>query len=120
MVFSTQTANHPPVCPENKLPPTPPPSYIPSSQPVPSYAIEPSSDEESLEVAARPQTPTPRGEFTARAGNITVLLHEQEFGAGIPTYRQNAIIKGHVELGAQAAVIEVSITVSELSRSIVA
>ncbi|KAI0084723.1 hypothetical protein BDY19DRAFT_517415 [Irpex rosettiformis] len=90
-------------------PSTLPPSYTPSSCSVPPYSTEPSSDEESLEVATRPRTPTPRGVFTAKAGDVTVSLDDQEFGAGIPTYRQNAIIKGHVEIASQAVVTAVSI-----------
>ncbi|KAI0084727.1 hypothetical protein BDY19DRAFT_517629 [Irpex rosettiformis] len=86
--------------------PPPPPSYSPSVSSAPSYAAEPSEDEESLEVAVRPQTPIPRGKFTVKAGDIIVTLHEQEFGAGIPTYRQNAVIKGDVEITpSQGAVI---------------
>ncbi|KAI0341376.1 hypothetical protein BDW22DRAFT_1430046 [Trametopsis cervina] len=75
-----------------------PPSYSPSASAVPPYALEPNEDEESLEVAVRPNTPTPRGKFTVQASGLTVRLHEQEFGAGIPTYRQNAIIKGNIEV----------------------
>ena len=48
-----------------------------------------------------------------------VTLHEQEFGAGIPTYRQNAVIKGDVEITSNSAqrtgatVISVAIRVSQ-------
>lgn len=96
----------------DRHPSTPPPSYTPSLHLVPSYAVEPSEDEESLDTGARPQTPIPCGEFTAKAGDITVSLHEQEFGAGIPTYRQNAIVKGHVEISNRTAVVSVSMKVS--------
>lgn len=96
----------------DRHPPTPPPSYTPSLHSVPSYAVEPSEDEESIDTGGRPQTPIPCGEFTAKAGDITVSLHEQEFGAGIPTYRQNAIVKGHVEISDRTAVVSVSMKVS--------
>ncbi|KAI0688376.1 hypothetical protein BC835DRAFT_313181 [Cytidiella melzeri] len=85
-------------------PVTPPPSYSPSLTSVPSYAIQPSEDELSLETSGRSQSPIPCGEFTVKTGNLTVTLHEQEFGAGIPTYRQNAIIKGSVAVGEHAAI----------------
>ena len=99
--------------------PTPPPSYSPSISSTPSYTAEPSSDEESLELANRPRTPIPRGKFTVNAGGIVVTLHEQEFGAGIPTYRQNAVIKGDVEITPNSnqrtstTVISVAIRVSQ-------
>ena len=99
--------------------PTPPPSYSPSISSTPSYTAEPSSDEESLELAIRPRTPIPRGKFTVKAGDIVVTLHEQEFGAGIPTYRQNTVIKGDVEITPNSnqrtstTVISVAIRVSQ-------
>ena len=103
--------------PPNTL--TPPPSYSPSISSTPSYTAEPSSDEESLELASRPRTPIPRGKFTVKAGDIVVTLHEQEFGAGIPTYRQNTVIKGDVEITSNSnqrissTVISVAIRVSQ-------
>ena len=99
--------------------PPPPPSYSPSISSTPSYTAAPSSDEESLELAIRPRNPIPRGQFTVKAGDIVVTLHEQEFGAGIPTYRQNAVIKGDVEITSNsvqrtsATVISVAIRVSQ-------
>jgi hypothetical protein len=76
-----------------------PPSYSPSVTPVPSYTTEPHDDEEILETVVRSHSPpTPRGQFTVKAGNITLTLHEQEFGAGIPTYRQNALLRGDITI----------------------
>lgn len=83
---------------------------------MPSYAAEPHDDEESLEVVVRSHSPTPRGQFTVKAGDITLTLHEQEFGAGIPTYRQNAVLKGDIKIAvsdAEPPVVAVSLKVSQ-------
>ncbi|KAF9444328.1 hypothetical protein P691DRAFT_807517 [Macrolepiota fuliginosa MF-IS2] len=71
------------------------PRYSPSA-PVPDYSFEPTCGERILERTPRSVRPTPESTFVKSVGKTTVVLHNQEENAAIPTYGRTATISGSV------------------------
>lgn len=97
-------------CPAASSSRCPPPSYSPSTA-SPSYAAEPSPDEERLDFVAHPQAPPSTGVFTKKTRSLTVSLNHQEHGATIPSYARHAVVSGEVHLEKRDSVQAVTVKV---------
>lgn len=93
-----------------------PPEYS-ASTPVPQYSSEPSQDEQRLESTPRIGTRArPTSVFTHKARGISVILHDQEDGAAIPSFGRNSAVSGEVCLERCENVLSVSLKVSPTTR----
>lgn len=82
------------------------PRYSPSS-PAPDYSVEPACGERTLEQTPRSTRPPPESTFIKKSGKTTVILHNQEAGASIPTYGRNATVAGSVLFDSADCISEV-------------
>lgn len=74
------------------------PLYTPSDA-SPSYAPEPSVDEQRLDYVARKHEPrAPSGTLTKKLRDLTVTLSGQEDGASMPKYTRNSYVRGELQL----------------------
>jgi hypothetical protein len=71
------------------------PEYSPSP-PAPAYSLEPSADEQQLELAPRQvrNGSSLSSTFIKRFGKVTLVLHDQEDDVRIPSYERNSIVRG--------------------------
>ncbi|KAF4567514.1 hypothetical protein EYR40_006517 [Pleurotus pulmonarius] len=89
-----------------------PPVYYEQFQdtPAPSYSTLPLTDEETIEYNPRPGSPTiPQGSYTRQWGRTTLILHDQDEAAAMPSYGRNAIINGEVGLGDNENILSVAL-----------
>ena len=88
------------------------PHYSPSAQ-VPTYAPEPSEDEQRLDYVARSNdTRILEGTFTQKLKNITISLRGQEEGTSMPTYARNAFVRGELQIDGEENILSVAVKVS--------
>lgn len=70
------------------------PEYSPSP-PAPAYSLEPSEDEQRLELAPRHgRNGSLSSTFIKRLGKATLVLHDQQDDVRIPSYERNGIVRG--------------------------
>lgn len=70
------------------------PHYSPSRA-APAYSFEPICGERTLQLTPRTR-PLPESTYIKRSGKTTVVLHNQEENAKIPTYGRGGTIAGSV------------------------
>lgn len=90
------------------------PLYTPSSA-SPSYAPEPSCDEQRLDYVARKHEPrAPSGTFTRTLRDITVTLSGQEDGISVPKYTRNSYVSGELQLDHSENIHSVTMKVGKI------
>ena len=90
------------------------PAYSPSGA-SPSYAPEPSGDEQRLDYVARTHEPrTHSGIITKRLRNVTVTLSGQEDGASVPKYTRNSYVRGELQLDNVENIYSITMKVSSI------
>ncbi|KIK69538.1 hypothetical protein GYMLUDRAFT_79671 [Collybiopsis luxurians FD-317 M1] len=84
-----------------------PPSYSPSRSP-PSYSPHNLEGEETLSQTPRFHSSShPTGTFTKHAGEITIVLSEQDRDANIPSYGRQGIVTGSIDLDSSVRVEDI-------------
>jgi len=89
------------------------PSLPPYSSPsTPRYSSEPSVDEQTLDHTSVVGRHAPTGTYVKSNNIFTLTLDEQVYGAVLPTYGRNGLVKGTVSLHDCAEVTTLNVKVS--------
>ena len=86
------------------------PPYVVASPP-PSYSCNPTCGEERIEHTPRAREARPTGAFIKKNGSVTVVLHDQEDGATVPTFGRQSKVNGILLLDKYELVSQVTLKV---------